>query len=797
MPKPILVIVESPSKCKYVERYLGHGYKVIASWGHIMKLNSLANIDIENNFACQYDLIPEKAEAIETMRQYINDVHEVILACDSDREGEAICASICRLFNLPIETTKRIIFTEISETAVQHAIRNPTRINMNLVNAQQAREVLDVLVGFTVSPMLWKNVTRWHKASLSAGRCQTPALRLVYDNHLKIKESEQNQKLTYKIIGKFTNMNIKFELNRQFEMNNEVENYLNLCKLHQFIYIGCQSNDSVRQPPEPFTTSRLQQSASNVFNMSPKDTMKCAQELYENGLITYIRTDCKKYSEEFTQLMSRYITSNYSAQYLRQNMNEYIKPLDSEDPHEAIRPVNILVTNVDDNSNISVKGKKIYNLIWKNAVQSCMSPSTYKILTYKITAPNDNAPNDNDNEPNNNEFRCIAENNIFLGWEIINSERKTDETIINYMANIGINQILQYKTIESQFTITGRHGHLTESGLVKMLEDMGIGRPATFASLVDKIQFRKYVEKCDVEGEEITNDDYKIKNNYSDGNLVEVEKKEVKKIIGNEKNKLVITTLGIVVIEYLTTNMDELFNYNYTGEMEQRLDVIAKGGDIWQNLCRDCYTSLERIVKTLEESMPQVFNIQIDDKHSLIIGKYGPVVKVINKKSVSFLKVRDDLNLDELRDKENIKLEDVVESSAKSNASNSIGLYKGKDLYVKKGKYGVYAQWGNETKSLNEEFSGIKVENIQYIDVLRYLEKDGLLDRKKPIGMVRELTNNISIRNGKYGDYVYYKKPRCKNPIFITLNKFEEDHRTCNPQVLLNWLKINHGVKID
>lgn len=779
MPKPILVIVESPSKCRKIETYLGPGYKVIASYGHIMKLTSLDNIDVTNNFECKYDLIEDKEENIELMRQYINDVPEVILACDNDREGEAICASICRLFDLSLETTKRIIFTEITEPAIQYAIRNPTRINMNLVNAQHAREILDILVGFTVSPILWKNVSRWHKASLSAGRCQTPALRLVYDNYLKIKESERNQELIYKISGKFTNMNIKFDLNKEFKICDDVKKYFELCKTHDFIYLGNRTNESERKSPEPFTTSILQQKASNLLNMSPKDTMKCAQELYEAGLITYMRTDCQKYSEEFVQLMSRYIIGNYSEEYLKNDINKYIKELNSDDPHEAIRPVNISITSKTMDDNISSRSKKLYDMIWNNSVQSCMSNSRYQIITYKILAPEDS------------EFRNVVENNIFLGWEVINNNVKNDINIIHYMSNLAINQALQYKTIESQFSMAGKCNHLTEAGLVKMLEDMGIGRPSTFASLVDKIQFRKYVEKRDIEGEEVINYDYKMKKS---ANPI-IEEIEVKKIIGNEKNKLVITTLGIVVIEYLINNMDELFNYDYTKEMENRLDIISKGQDEWQNLCNYCYNSLQNIVRSTASIGS--FNIKIDNEHSLIIGKYGPVIKVSkNNKNVSFIKVRDNLDLDELRQKENIRLEDVIDVEKIEN-NNSIGKYKGQDLYIKNGKYGIYAQWGNERKSLKEEFGGIRLENINYLDVLRYLEKDDLLDRKKPIGMVRELTNNISIRNGRYGDYVYYKKPRVKNPIFIQLKGFEEDYKTCNKQVLLNWLKINHGVKID
>ena len=771
MPKPILVIVESPSKCHKIERYLGPGYKVVATYGHLMKLNSLENIEIFNNFKCNYELIFEKERNIELLRQHINNSNEVILACDNDREGEAMCATVCRLFQLPIETTKRIIFSEITESAIQYAIRNPTRININLVNAQQAREVLDVLVGFTISPILWKNVTRRNKTSLSAGRCQTPALRLVYDNYLDIKSSSST--LKYKIFGTFTNLNLKFELDKEFTERENVKDFIELCKNYDFRYLGMSTTSTTRSPPEPFSTSRLQQVSSNVLNFSPKDTMKYAQELYENGYITYMRTDCKKYSEEFIQNMMRYVVTNYSQEYVRENLNEYIKPINSDEPHEAIRPVNI--TQIIEN--VSEKAEKLYELIRKNSIESCMSHSRYNIITCKITAPEDS------------EFRYKIENNIFLGWEIIENRNAIDSNVLYYMSNLMPDAKMNYNKIESEFLMVGKKSHLTEALLVNLLEEKGIGRPSTFASLVDKIQFRNYVEKKNIEGVKITNYNYKLKKTT-------LEENEVSIIVGNEKNKLVITPLGLVVIEFLVEKMDELFNYEYTRCMEFELDLISSGNKMWQTLCQMCYENLTQITNNVCDM--RSFSVKIDDNNSLIMGKYGPVVKVTNNsgKFVNFLKVKDDLDLDELRSKQTIVLEDIIENNTATTVGTNepIGKYKGIDLYVKKGKYGVYAQWGTERKSLKDEF-GSNINNIKYLDVLKFLEKDNVLDKNKPPGFVRELAENISIRNGKWGDYVYYKKPRVKTPIFIPLKDFDENQRTCDKQILLNWLKINHGVK--
>jgi DNA topoisomerase-1 len=486
-----------------------------------------------------------------------------------------------------------------------------------------------------------------------------------------------------------------------------------------------------------------------------------------------MRTDCKKYSEEFIQNMTRYIITTYSQEYLRENLNEYIQPINSDNPHEAIRPVNILQTL----ENVSEKATRLYELIRKNAIESCMCHSRYDIITCKIEAPQDS------------EFRYKIENNIFLGWEVIENRNNNDGNILFYMRNMMVNSMISYKKIESEFTMVGKKLHLTEASLVNLLEEKGIGRPSTFATLVDKIQFRNYVEKKNIEGVEIKNYNYKLKNYI-------LEESEVSIIVGSEKNKLVITPLGLIVIEFLLEKMDDLFNYEYTKNMELELDIISSGNKIWQTLCQTCYDNLTQIVNDVSDI--RSFSIKIDDNNSLIMGKYGPVVKVTNDngKFVNFLKVRDDLDLDNLRTRQTITLEDVIQNNTTTmvGTTEPIGKYKGKDLHVKKGKYGIYAQWGDERKSLKDEF-GSNVNNIKYLDVLKYLEKDDTLDRNKPPGFVRELTENISIRNGKWGDYIYYKKPRVKNPVFIPLKDFDENHRTCDKQILLNWLKINHGVK--
>ena len=781
-----LVIVESPAKCKKIESYLGPGYKVIASFGHLRNISKLQDIDVHNNFNTTYSVIQEdiKLKQIEKIRSEIVKADQVIIATDDDREGEAIGWHICELFGLSITNTKRIIFHEITEPAIQSAISHPTRINMNLVHAQQARQILDLLVGFTISPILWNCV---NNTALSAGRCQTPALRLIYDNYLDIKQSPG--KLVYNTSGYFTNLNLLFELNKQFNEEILVRNFLEECKHYNFLCSITTPKKIIKQSPEPLTTSSLQQLASNQLHLSPKDTMKYAQQLYESGYITYMRTDSKKYSNEFIDNVKKYIKTIHTEQYISNTINNLIvevkqnlktnavaekKGIPSPQvAHEAIRPVNINVINLTD---VQPKAIKLYELIWKRTLETCMPSAQYNSISAKISAPK------------NTEFVYKTEQPIFLGWKIVTKDQEETSKNYQYILNLGKNITMKPTKINSKFTLIELKSHYTEAKLVQLLEENGIGRPSTFASLIDKIQERKYVEKQNITGKEIECIDFSL----TDYNISElVSKRE----FGNEKNKLVIQPLGIIVIEFLVEKFNLFFNYEYTKEMEDNLDKIAndiENSIVWHKLCDDCYQSLISVTNKLHDL--KKFSLNIDNNHTLIIGKHGPVVKCIDSKDttkVTFLPVKKNLDFENLKSND-IKLDDIIDNTIISK--NAIGKYKGQDLFIKKGKYGIYAQWGKETKSLKENFEGLEINNIQYIDVIKYLDKD-LLDPTKPLGLVRELNNNLSIRTGKYGDYIFYKKTRAKKPEFYKLNGFNTDHKKCDKILLLNWIKQTYNIE--
>ena len=786
-----LVIVESPAKCKKIEDYLGPGYKVIASFGHLRNISKLQDIDVHNNFNTTYSVIQEniKLKQIEKIRSEIVKADDVIIATDDDREGEAIGWHICELFGLSITNTKRIIFHEITEPAIQSAISHPKRINMNLVHAQQARQILDLLVGFTISPILWNCI---NNTSLSAGRCQTPALRLIYENYLDIKESPG--KLVYNTSAIFTNLNLLFELNQQFNQEMVVRNFLEECKHYHFVCSTTTPKKIIKKSPEPLTTSSLQQLASNELHISPKDTMKYAQQLYESGYITYMRTDSKKYSNEFIDNVKKYIKTTYSDQYISNTIDNLIieekqtlktntvktktvaekKGIPSpQEAHEAIRPVNINIINLTD---LHTKAIKLYELIWKRTLETCMPSAQYNSISAKISAPQ------------NSEFVYKTEEPIFLGWKIVTKDEEDSSKNYQYILHLGKNVTMKPSKINSKFTIIELKSHYTEAKLVQLLEEKGIGRPSTFASLIDKIQERKYVEKQNITGKEIESIDFSL----TDSTISElVSKRE----FGNEKNKLVIQPLGIIVIEFLVDKFNLFFNYEYTKEMEDNLDKIANGNEdsiVWHKLCNDCYQGLISVTDKLHDF--KKFSLNIDNNHTLIIGKYGPVVKCIDSKDnskVTFLPVKKKLDFENLKSND-ITLDYIIDNTIINK--NSIGKYKGQDLFIKKGKYGIYAQWGKETKSLKENFEFLEINQIQYIDVIKYLDKDSL-DPTKPIGLVRDLNNNLSIRTGKYGDYIFYKKPRAKKPEFYKLNGFNTDHKKCDKILLLNWIKQTYNIE--
>lgn len=756
----ILVIVESPSKCGIIEKYLGPGYKCMASFGHLRTIASLKDIDIENGFKPTYSIINDvyKPKQIEKLRAEIEVASEVILACDADREGEAIAYSICEIFGLSPLTTERIIFHEITESAIQHAIRNPTRIDMNIVNAQQARQVLDLLVGFTVTPHLWKSISRTYEYGMSAGRCQTPALRLIYDNYIENKEC--TNKMGYSILGSFSNQSIVFKLNEDISEEQNVVKFLEDSKEYNHIFTRSAPSLKTKKAPIPFTTSTVQQTASNEYNYSPKETMKCCQELYEAGYITYMRTDCCSFSAPFLTSLKSYVSLQYGDEFV----SKTIQPSSSNLPHEAIRPTSILTKRVDES--ISAKASKMYALIWRRTVESCMADAVAMSIIAEITSPIPKS-----------KYIHVSEQFVFEGWRKVKPPSK-ELSHYDYLLSMKEGVVVPFKKISAEVVVHTSKGHYTEAYLVQLLEKRGIGRPSTFSSIVDKNQERKYVVKQHIEGKKIECREYLLE---QDSALVQVVKERE---FGAEKNKLVIQPIGVTVVEFLLEHFAPLFEYSYTEKMEQMLDMIANGEVHWVDVCSQCYDEIVRLCKEMPTETK--YNVRIDDHHEYIIGKNGPVIKYTDDAGkVSFKPAKKDIDMSVPR-----KLDEVLEQVT----NKKLGFYQNEDLVLRKGKFGLYVTWGLNSKSM-QCFGNRPIENITYAEVFQVLEKDGVLDPKVSVTFVREVTKNVSIRHGKFGDYIYYKTTKMKTPKFFKLAGFNGDYRNCEKHLLQEWIKTTHSVE--
>jgi len=766
-----LVIVESPSKCKKIEQYLGSCYKCLASYGHIRELPSLQNIDIENNFNPTYLIINNdiKKKNIDNLKKAIKSAAEIILATDADREGEAIAWHLCEVFKLDITKTKRIIFHEITEKALKYAIENPRRIDLNLVNSQKTRQILDLLVGFKITPILWKFIAKNKDYKLSAGRCQIPALKLIYDNQNDIDNSTELK--VYNTTGYFTNSNLPFLLNKQIDNEDFMINFLNESIHFSHIYTFSKPSNIFINPPEPFTTSLIQQVASNELHYSPKETMRICQSLYEDGYITYMRTDCKSYCPEFINSVFNYIIKNYNNDYFnllllnKDNKDKIKKDNFIQEAHEAIRPTDILLNDLPDNKD--KKERRLYKLIWKNTLESCMVPASYYSITANISAPN------------NMQYNYKTDLINFPGWKIVENKFSRDNKEFQYLQTIQFNSIISFKKIISNVNLKGKKLHYTEAKLIQLLEEKGIGRPSTFSSLVDKIQERNYVTKEDIKGKEIICKDFELEN----GEIFEIE---TKREFGNEKSKLVIQPIGFIVIEFLEKHFNSLFNYEYTFFMEQALDKISKGDLGLVDLCSSCNNEIDCLVENIKNQNKIEF--KIDDKNTYIIGKFGPVVKCMEEKEgVTFKSVKKDLDIKKIIDGE-YDLKEIIKNDIPYIL---LGKYEENDLFLRKGKYGLYATWGDNSKNL-KELGNRPIENIKFYEVKDILEKSS--------NIIRIINSSLSIRKGPKGDYLFYKNIKMKKPNFYDIKEFiidkEDNYKTCDLNILKSWIKEKYNITI-
>ena len=753
-----LVIVESPAKCKKIESYLGPGYKCIASFGHITNIkNGLKDIDIQNGFTPTFSLLQNKTKNINLLRNQIKKCKEVILATDDDREGEAIAWHICNVFNLPLTNTKRIIFNEITKPALKYAIENPKLVDLNKVNAQQARQVLDLLVGFTISPILWKHITR--KKQLSAGRCQTPALRLIHDNDIDIKNKPG--KIVYVTNLKYKELD--FELNNNFEKEKDVELFLKEnIEFKHVMKVKDGKQDIQKKPPNPLTTSVLQQKASNELGFSPKRTMQTAQKLYEGGHITYMRTDSSKYSEKFIKECTAFIKEKYDKKYVSKNVfrlsNKSKKKDDknSQDAHEAVRP-----THIDKGilENMDVGQNNLYKLIRNITLESCMINAVYKNVNATISAPNSLL------------YKNNQEQVVEPGWKIVRGHQEENLHYTFLCTKLNKKLIIKYKSIQSVAHLKDKKCHLTEARLIQILETKGIGRPSTFSNIITKIQDRGYVKKMDVPGKKITTNDFTLIKK-------KIEKKEITKEFGNERNKLVLQPTGKIVIEFLIKHFDSLFVYDYTKNMEDLLDEVSKGKKQKEFICSSIYLELNKLSKNININHREMY--QIDEFHVYMIGKYGPVIKKEKDGETTFISVKKDLDVEKIKN----NTYSLAEMIQKQQPQTILGTYKTQDVYLKKGKFGFYINYNGKNysiKHIKKNPNQIKMKDIE----------DILNGKKVNSNIILQVNDNISIRKGKFGPYAFYKTESMKKPRFLKLKKTWKQY---NKNELLDWIIEEYNI---
>ena len=764
---PFLVIVESPSKCSKIEHYLGFQYKCIASKGHIRELKSV----VSKTFEPEFVLIKEKESHATWMKTIVSSFSpaNIFIGTDDDREGEGIAWHICKICNLDVNTTKRILFHEVTQSALKSAIGTPGLIRMNIVHAQQARQILDRMIGFQISPVLSRLVQHDHSIFLSAGRCQTPTLRLIYDRHLE--NSAKQEKLQYKIQGSFFDSpsTIVATLNKEYDGEEECIRFLDKSKTFSHMLTLKSTKEKKTGPPQPFNTSGLLQFVSNTLHMSPKHIMDCCQSLYQEGHITYMRTESKLYANGFLSQMNDFITDEFGGEHVSSEI-KLLENSDSNNPHEAIRVTHLQTRAVDHTDK---KVMDVYKLIWNRTIQSCMSHYRFNETDVTITAPNDT------------HYKSIIEIPVFIGWKRIaimtpdemNSLRERSTAQVQYIDTFNQKRVV-FNKVECTLHMRDLDKYYTEASLIQKLETLGIGRPSTYSMLIDTIQERKYIKKENIEGETITGNEFKLTREK-----MIMETSRITKTFGSYKNKLRIQPLGVESICLLSAHFSELFDYTYTSKMESGLDKLVEEDSLvnWSSLLQTCDDTIKSCTDPLKRKMGTAYSI--DETHELVYGKSGPMIKVKGEKTYKPLKHGVEVEFGKL-EREEYKLADLMDVVVPC-----LGVYNGENVYVKTGPFGPYVSCGDKTvsiKSLNSK--NMTLETVSELLVNKTKQEDD-----KPASL-RELNEYTSVRKSKFGNYIYLKTDKMKKPIFINIKKCPYDVLTEDIETLLTWVQQQkHG----
>ena len=736
-----LVIVESPAKAKTIEKFLGKEYKVLSSYGHIRDLKKRDfSIDIEKGFMPIYEVPADKKQVVDTLKKASKESEMVWLASDEDREGEAIAWHLYEVLGLTPEKTRRIVFHEITKNAILSAIENPRDIDINLVNAQQARRVLDRIVGFELSPILWRKI----KPALSAGRVQSVAVRLIVEREREIENfiPEASFKVTA-IFKDEAGNNLKGELQQRPTTEKDAEALLQKLSEEDFIVNDITVKPLQKYPAPPFTTSTLQQEAARKLGFTVSQTMRVAQHLYEAGLITYMRTDSVNLSSLAINAAKETIIENFGKEYSYPH-NFHTNSKGAQEAHEAIRPTYIANREIDGNS----QEKRLYDLIWKRTVASQMTPAQTEKTTINVQAVN-----------GEEKFVITGEVVKFDGFLHLYVEtdddesEKDNETAI--LPPVKKGDLLALSSGEAIERFTMAPARYTEASLVHKLEELGIGRPSTYAPTISTIQQREYVERGTKSG---VKREYRIVT-LKKGKITSTIKSEN---IGSEKGKLIPTDIGIVVNDYLTENFPDILNYNFTAKVEEEFDSIADGENTWNGTIASFYETFhpEVLSASTQHSDNKVGERILGTdpatgrRVSVKIGRFGPVVQIGTAEESEkpiFASLMEGQTLN------NITLEQALKLFA---LPRTLGTFEDKEVVIGVGKFGPYIRHDGKFTSLPKEHKPLEItleEAAQLIIAKRSEEQSRIL---KTFDEEPEL----QIINGRYGAYIAYNKSNYKLP---------------------------------
>jgi DNA topoisomerase-1 len=733
-----LVIVESPAKARTIEKFLGKDYRVISSFGHIRDLSKKnLGINIEKDFAPDYEIPKEKAKVVSELRKAASEAKNIWIASDEDREGEAIAWHLASVLKLDLETTRRIVFHEITKDAIENAIENPRRVDMNLVNSQQARRILDRLVGFEISPVLWKKV----QPSLSAGRVQSVAVRLIVEREREIFSFKPESSFRVNAVFRINDQNviIRAEASKRFPDEKEALKFLELCNSSEFTISSVTVKPGTRSPAPPFTTSTLQQEAYRKLGFSVAQTMAVAQKLYEAGKITYMRTDSTNLSKLALAKSREVIISEFGEKYSRTRQFK-TKSKGAQEAHEAIRPAYPDNQTVTGNQN----ERKLYELIWKRTIASQMADAIVEKTTISIDMANSPVT-----------FTATGEVIKFDGFlrlytESTDLENSDDERYVIPPVIKGIP--LYYNTVIASQKYTTPPPRYTEASLVKKLEELGIGRPSTYAPTISTIQNRGYVSKEDRPGEK-----RQVKIMTLEKGRVTTENKQ--ELAGKEKSKLFPQDIGMIVNDFLIENFSEIVDYHFTAEIEEDFDKIAFGDLKWTGMLHKFYGPFHKTIENTLEKKDRKTSVRVLGNHpetgeqvSVRMGRFGPVAQIGNSENGSKPRYAS------LTHNQLLETITLAEALNLFRLPRSLGLHEDEEMTVGIGKFGPYIKFKGKFFSLKKG-----TDDPYTISMERAIE---IINEKNETDLKKVIKDfgDIRVLNGRYGSYLSKDKQNYRLP---------------------------------